>query len=125
MHIYLLEIQIHITVPNTAAQGLANKGANKKVIFKNCAPFTNCISRMTLDDASYIDVVMPMYNLIEYSDNYLKISGILWQFYKDVPALNAAGELLILLKLMLLLNRLVLKNNKQVKQATIAQKMLK
>ena len=125
MHIYLLEIQIHITVPNTAAQGLANKGANKKVIFKNCAPFTNCISRMRLDDASYIDVVMPMYNLIEYSDNYLKISGILWQFYKDVPALNAAGELLILLKLMLLLNRLVLKNNKQVKQATIAQKMLK
>ena len=45
---------------------------NKKVIFKNCAPFTNCISEINntqIDNAKDIDIVMPMYNLIEYSDN--------------------------------------------------------
>ena len=55
--------------------------ANKKVIFKNCAPFTTCISRINntqVDDAQYIDVVMPIYILIEYSDNYLKTSEISW-----------------------------------------------
>ena len=55
--------------------------ANKKVISKNCAPFTNCISRMNnmhVDGAHDIDVLMPLYNLIEYSDKYLKTSGILW-----------------------------------------------
>ena len=55
---------------------------------------------------------MSMCNLIEYSDKYLKTSGILWQFYRDVLALNAAGdETADLLKLMLLLNRLILKKN--------------
>ena len=34
---------------------------------------------------------MPMYNLIEYSDNYLKTSGILWQYCRDEPAINAAN----------------------------------
>ena len=45
---------------------------NKGVIFKNCAPFTKCISRINntdIDNAKDIDIVMPMYNLIEYSDN--------------------------------------------------------
>ena len=53
---------------------------NRKVIFKNCAPFTNCISSINniqVDNAEYIDVVMPMYNLIKYSDNYSKTSGSL------------------------------------------------
>ena len=60
-----------ITIRNTAA---ANN-TNKKVIFKNCAPFTNCISQINntqVDGAHDIDVVMPMYNLIEHSDTYLK-----------------------------------------------------
>ena len=54
---------------------------NKRVIFKNCTPFTNCISSINniqTDNAEYIDAVMPMYNLIEYSDNYSKTSGTLW-----------------------------------------------
>ena len=62
-----------ITVKNTAGQGKANNATNKKVIFKNCALFTNCISRISntqVDDAHDIDVVMSMYNLIEYSGNY-------------------------------------------------------
>ena len=45
----------------------------KKVIFKNCAPFTTCISEINntqIGNAKDIDVAMPMYNLIEYKDNY-------------------------------------------------------
>ena len=59
---------------------------NKGVTFKNCARFTKCISRINntdIDNAQDIDIVMPMYNLIEYSDNYSKTSGSLWQYYKD------------------------------------------
>ena len=80
-----------ITVVNTAAAGQAADNADKKVIFKNCASFTCCISRINntqIDDAQYTDVVMPMYNLIEYSDNYSRTSGILWQYCRNVPAVN-------------------------------------
>ena len=66
---------------------------NKGVIFKNCAPFTKCISRINntdIDTAQDIDIVMPMYNLIEYSHNYSKTSGSLWQYYKDEPNDNIA-----------------------------------
>ena len=61
---------------------------NKGVIFKKCAPFTKCISRINntnIDNTQDIDIVMAMYNLIEYSDNYLKTSGSLWQYYKNDP----------------------------------------
>ena len=61
---------------------------NKGVAFKNCAPFTKCMSRINntdIDNAHYIDIEMLMYNLIEYSDNYSKTSGNLWQYYKDDP----------------------------------------
>ena len=78
-----------ISVNNTAAQGAAANNTNQKVIFKNCAPFTNCISEINntqIDNAKDIDIVMPMYNLIEYSDNYAKTTGSLWQYCKDIPA---------------------------------------
>ena len=61
---------------------------NKGVIFKNWVPFTKFISRINntdIDNAKDIDIVMPMYSLIEYSDNYSKTSGSLWQYYKDDP----------------------------------------
>ena len=61
---------------------------NKGVIFKNCAPFSKCIRRINntdKDNAQNIDFVMPMYDLIEYSDNYSKTSWRLWQYYKDDP----------------------------------------
>ena len=63
----------------------------KGVTFKNCAPFTKCISRINntdRDNAQDIDIVMPMYNLIEYSDNYSKTSRSLWQYYKDDPTIT-------------------------------------
>ena len=76
----------NITVSNTAAAA-NNNNTNKKVIFKNCAPFTSCISKINntqIDNAKYIDILMPMYNLIEYSDNYLKTPGSLRQYYNIV-----------------------------------------
>ena len=66
----------NISVNNTAAAN--NTG--KKVIFKNCALFTKCISRTNnnqVDNAQDIDILMRMYNLIEYSDNYSRTSGSL------------------------------------------------
>ena len=81
----------NITVNNTAADGAAANNTDKKVIFKNCAPFTSCVSKINnaqIDNAQYIDIVMPVYNLIEYSDNYSKTSGSLWQYYKEMPAVN-------------------------------------
>ena len=71
----------NITVNDTANDGAAANNTNKKVIFKNCAPFTSCISKINnadIDNAKYIDIVIPMYNLIKYSDNCSKTSGSLW-----------------------------------------------
>ena len=68
---------------------------DKSVAFKNCAPFTNCISEINntqIDNAKDIDIVMPMYNLIEYNDNYSKTSGSLWQYYRDGPHDNLADS---------------------------------
>ena len=86
----------NITVNNTAAAAAAANNANKKVIFKNCAPFTNCISKINntkIDNAGYIDIVMPLYSWIEYSDNYSKTSGSLWQYCKEIPAVSNAGNI--------------------------------
>ena len=61
---------------------------NKSVIYRNCAPFINCkneINNTEIDNDIDIDIVRSMYNLIEYSDNYSKTSGSLWQYYKDEP----------------------------------------
>ena len=61
---------------------------NRGVRFKNCAPFTKCISNRyntQIDNAKDIDVVMPRFNLIKYSDYYSKTSGRLWQYYRDDP----------------------------------------
>ena len=92
---YIL-VKGNISVNNTAAADADANNTNKKVIFKNCAPFTNCISKINntqIDNAEYIDIVMPMYNLIEYSDNYSKTSGSLWQYCKDRPAVNNNGDI--------------------------------
>ena len=92
---YIL-VKENITVNNTAAAAVAASNTDKKLIFKNCAPFTNCISKINneqIDNTEYIDTVMPMCNLIEYSDNYSKTSGSLWQYCKDIPAVNDNGAI--------------------------------
>ena len=82
-----------IPVAALAAGGGNN---NIQVVFKNCAPFTNCISEINntqIVNAKDFNVVMPMNDLREHSNNYSKTSGSLWQYYKDEPALTDAGAL--------------------------------
>ena len=58
----------------------------RPLAFKNNAPFTNCIlkiSNVLMDNAEDLDIVMPMYNLVEYSKNYKKTTGSLWNYYRD------------------------------------------
>ena len=62
---------------------------NKSLAVKNNAPFINCISKINdiqIDNAEDLDTVMPMYNLIEYSKNYRKTTGSLWNYYRDEPS---------------------------------------
>ena len=62
---------------------------NKEIIFKNNAPFINCISKINgtkIDNAEDLDVVMPMYNLFEYIKKYEKTTGSLWNYYRDEPS---------------------------------------
>ena len=70
-----------------------NANNNTDVAFKNCAPFSTCTAKINdifVDEANHIHIAMPMYNLIEYGDNYSDTSGRLWQFKRDeVSADNA------------------------------------
>ena len=80
-----------IIVDDTSTTGVNANNTNKKVIFKNCAPFTNCMSKINntqIDNAKDIDIVMPMYNLIDS-----KTSGSLWQYCKDIPTVNNNGDI--------------------------------
>ena len=86
-----------ITITGTGNDDAAKQfdEKNKGVLSKSCAPFTKCISRINntdIDNAEDIDIVMPMYNLTEYSDNYSKISGSLWQYCKDDPNDNIGNS---------------------------------
>ena len=68
-----------------------NNGATQ-VVFKNCAPFEKCrteINETFIDEATHINITMPMYNLTEYSDNYSDTSGSLWHFKRDEITNNA------------------------------------
>ena len=65
-----------------------NAKRNKSIAFKNNASFINCISKINdvqIDNAEDQDVVMSMYNLLEYSKNYGKTTGSLWNYYRDEP----------------------------------------
>ena len=58
---------------------------DKEVVFKNCAPFTSCISEINNAEVDNTDTVMPMYNVLEFKDNYGKTSASLWQYCSDEP----------------------------------------
>ena len=78
----VMEGDIIVTEPDNAKR-------NKAVAFENNAPFINCISKINgikIDNAEDLDVVMPMYNLLEYSKNYRKTTGSLWNYYRDEPS---------------------------------------
>ena len=83
-----------ITVPNPTA---TNPNNRKNIMIRILAPFTDCciteISNTQKDNAKEIDIVMPMYNLREYSDNYSKTPGSLWQYYGDASFLDNNGAI--------------------------------
>ena len=90
-HILVTE---NISVKRTNAADTADiaLGTITKVAFKNCAPFEKCrteINETFVDETDFINITMPMYNLIEYSDNYSDTSGSLWQFKRDEITNNA------------------------------------
>ena len=81
------------TAANVNAANTTNNNAfgNEKLVFKNNAPFINCILKINgveIDNTEDLDVVMPMYNLLEYSKNYRKTAGSLWNYYRDEPNSN-------------------------------------
>ena len=79
----LNQIFVIIQTGDNANKKGAGGNANKKVAFKNCAPFTKCVTRINnehVDNAENLDNVIPMYNFIEYSDNYSDASVSFWPF---------------------------------------------
>ena len=69
--------------------------ADTNVAFQNCAAFTRCVTHINdehVETAKNLDIIMPMYNLIEYSDNYADSSGSLYQFKRDESPMNNAGN---------------------------------
>ena len=85
---------ILVTGDITAAGG----DANTKAAFKNCASFTKRVTHINdkhVDNAENLDVVMPMYNLIEYSGNYSDTSGSLWQFKTDEQNMNSENPVTV------------------------------
>ena len=92
---YIL-VKRNITVNNTAAADADANDTDKKVIFKNCTLFTDCIRKIIntqIDNAQDVDIVMPMYNLVEYSDNYWKTTGSLCKNCKYIPDVNNNGNI--------------------------------
>ena len=84
----VVEGKITVTYPN-------NANYHKKLAFKNNAPFTSCISKTNntlIDNAEDLDIVIPMYNLLEYSKNYRNTTGSLWNFYRDEPNSGIGGR---------------------------------
>ena len=86
----------NITVTRTIAGDPVQRkqalNAATQVVFKNCAPFKNCrteINDIFINNADFINITMPMYNLIEYSDSYSNTSGSLWNFKMDEIIDNA------------------------------------
>ena len=87
-----------ITVPNKAAAAEVVNNGNKNLILKNCARFTDCIREINntqVDSVKDIDLVIPMYNLIDRRDNYLKTSRNLWQYCREKPAVDNNGTIIV------------------------------
>ena len=80
---------INLTDPN-------NNAYDQKFAFKNNAPFISSDSKINntlTDNAEDLDIVIPMYNLIDYSRNFSKTKGSLWNYYRDEPNRGAVGDI--------------------------------
>ena len=78
---------------------------NTRLVLKNCALFTKCNLETNdehVDTVENLDIVMPMYNLIEYSDNYQDSSATLYQYKQDeLPEDNAIANLTLIIQVLL------------------------
>ena len=93
---YIL-VKVIITIAGRESEAAAIQAHewNKGVIFKNCTPFTDCISAITntqINNAKDLDAAMIIYNLGEYSDNYSDIPVSLWHYYSDEPNATLADS---------------------------------
>ena len=88
IRIFFVKGDITVAEPN-------NVKRNKSLAFKNNIRFINCILKIDgvqIDNAEYLAVVMRMYNLIEYSKNYRKTTGSLWNYYRDKPGVPLSSN---------------------------------
>ena len=93
---------ITVTAPgvNNNANNIRDK-RNRPIILKNNAPFVSCITRINgelIEDGDDLDIVICMYNLLEYSKNYRKTIGSLYNYYRDELSDDADHNTLIILK---------------------------
>ena len=81
--------KVIVTNPN-------NDAYDEKLAFKNSGPFSSCTSKINntfIDNAEDLDIVMPMYNLLEYNKNYRKTTGSLWNYYRDEQNSGTEGNI--------------------------------
>ena len=79
----------------TRDKAVVGADQNTSIAFKNCAPFTRCVTHLKeehIETAENLDIIMNMYNLIEYSDNFAESSGTLWQYKRDEENIATAGN---------------------------------
>ena len=87
-------VKVDITLAKTNGKRIIEIRNIRFLAFKNNASFTNCISKINnvlIDNVEDLDIVMPMYNLLEYRKNYRKTTGSFWNYYRDEsnnPPLN-------------------------------------
>ena len=98
----LVKGTITVTAPgvNNNANNIRDQ-INRPATLKNNAPFVSCITRINgelIEDADDLDIVMSMYNLLEYSKNYRKTIGLLYNRYRDELSNDADDNNLIILK---------------------------
>ena len=84
-----------ITVTALAGANNVRDKKNRPLVLKNNAPFISCISKINgelIENAEDLEIVMPMYNLLEYSKNYKKTTGSLYKYYRDELSKNANND---------------------------------
>ena len=108
----------HIYVSGTKTADEAGSDDNAKrldkrskwVIFKNCVPFTDCISKINetqIENTQYLDDAMLMYNLTEYSDNCLETLESIWKYYRDDPNDNTVDYESFKFKVVMVIQRML------------------
>ena len=74
---------------------VVNGNQNTSIAFKNCSPFTRCVTHLNnehVETADNLNIIMNMYNLLEYFDNFADSSGSLWQYKRDEQNMTNAGN---------------------------------